>query len=311
MQVDRGDISTARKGTHPYPFQDVKRTIPAPAFYGRSRRTSSPPLRPRRSPIAEIACSPTFESGPGVIQPILPSTPLRNPQLGKGDVSAPLVASLQSTTYHPSPRTPGVSVNEISPSPFHRERSHGPVEPLLSPPQSLNSDPQPRLEQPVPSPPFVPDDDDSFEYTAKPLSDESDVSASDEDYHPPVRKVRQPSLGDDLIVMSPEISPRAAALTAAAKGKQKATDFDDPPGDGPPAVPTRGRIRNATVDEFRALGARTKQEAQRLADLHGVNLATVMRYAGLGAGREVGLQATVTHLKQFMRLRPSQRLEVR
>lgn len=127
----------------------------------------------------------------------------------------------------------------------------------------------------APSPPAQADDD-PFEDIVKPIQEESDISGSDEDYQPPVRKVQQPSFLEDLIVMAPQTPP---PLTAIQKGKGKAITRDDQP-----AVAAKGRLRNSTVDSFRALGASTRKEAQRLADLHSVNLATVMRHAGLGAG---------------------------
>lgn len=129
-----------------------------------------------------------------------------------------------------------------------------------------------------PRPAQADDGYDPFGDKTKPVREGSDDSGSDTEYHPPVRKPRRASLPDDLIAMTPQPSSPRAPPTAREKGKQKATDHEDQP-----AV-VKGRLRNDTVEVFCALGASTRQEAQRLADLHRVHLATVMCHAGLGAG---------------------------
>lgn len=134
---------------------------------------------------------------------------------------------------------------------------------------------------------------------------ESDASpGSSDEYRPsgaPIDTVcseRARSIASDV-----ELEPNTR-LTALQKGKGRGTEKKGQsrdtdaisPSAGPPysaditgttkstAKGRPGRLSKSTLATFKDFGESTRQAAHNLADLHGVNFATVMRYAALGAG---------------------------
>lgn len=114
---------------------------------------------------------------------------------------------------------------------------------------------------------------------------ESEISGSDNDFVPELT----PNARERREASSSDSSDSPAPLTAKQKGKaRQATPYAGPDELSAPknSATGRGRLPQTTIRTFREFGEVTRQRAQELADLHLVNLATVMRHASLGAGSE-------------------------
>ncbi|KZP34549.1 hypothetical protein FIBSPDRAFT_942660 [Athelia psychrophila] len=116
---------------------------------------------------------------------------------------------------------------------------------------------------------------------------ESEMDGLDSDFRPSKPK---PAKGSFTLPadVAEDTCPSDAASPTRRKGKSKArqrpsvadvaTDDDLP-------MSNRGRLTKDNISAFHAFGDTTRDTAQALADTHQVNLATVMRHAGLGAGK--------------------------
>lgn len=128
---------------------------------------------------------------------------------------------------------------------------------------------------------------DVFEDGVAPVIVESDCSGSDHEFQPELTpKAREPREEHSDSDTSNSLPP----LTAKQKGKGKQAGRNAGPEElAAPnnSIDGRGRLLKATIASFREFGETTRQRAQQLADLHHVNLATVMKHASLGAGTEV------------------------
>lgn len=107
---------------------------------------------------------------------------------------------------------------------------------------------------------------------------ESDCSGGGSDYEP------ETSPAPESLPINPAVPPQT--LTARQKGKQPS--HVSPASDQNLELPIapvlrRGRLNNETTKLLQSFGEATRQRAQELATLHGLNMATVMRIAGLGA----------------------------
>lgn len=128
--------------------------------------------------------------------------------------------------------------------------------------------------------------EDPFEDHENPTVVESDLSGlEDADYVPEMtRKTTSlPQNTGQLFHIDPTTedgsqSDAAPAARSEVKGRQT---FE---ADQLHAKPARGRISKAQVASFKQFGDDTRQAAQNMADAVGVNLATVINHAGLGAG---------------------------
>lgn len=127
---------------------------------------------------------------------------------------------------------------------------------------------------------------DVFEDGAEPVIMESDCSGSDHEFVPELTPKAREAREDHS---STDTSNSPPPLTAKQKGKGKQAALNAGPEElSAPnnSIDSRGRLLKATITSFREFGETTRQRAQELADLHHVNLATVMKHASLGAGSE-------------------------
>lgn len=112
-------------------------------------------------------------------------------------------------------------------------------------------------------------------------AEESDITGSDSEYVLPLPK-RQAPTPDAIVNIESDDGSSSNRFTAKQKGKHR--QQEDPSSDEVPL--RRGRLNKDTTMSLKLFGDTTRLAAQELADLHRINLATVMRYAGLGAGSE-------------------------
>lgn len=128
---------------------------------------------------------------------------------------------------------------------------------------------------------------DTFEDEEHPAPVESELSGSDGEYIP-----EGSAPPHDIAPSEQESnSPATPALTAKEKGKARDVANTICPDDvschdDARAKSTHGRLSKATIASFKSFGDLTRLRAQELADIHGINLATVLRHASLGAGSE-------------------------
>lgn len=130
--------------------------------------------------------------------------------------------------------------------------------------------------------------DDDFEpakNTKKPSRDFAEIPVANESHSDdgprtqPKGNGRQGASQDD-----PDTEDASPPSRLKGKGRQGPLQ-DDLDTDENVPMPGRGRLTKADVASFHIFGQATREAAQELADLHRVNLATVMCHAGLGAGK--------------------------
>ncbi|KZP34548.1 hypothetical protein FIBSPDRAFT_942659 [Athelia psychrophila] len=116
---------------------------------------------------------------------------------------------------------------------------------------------------------------------------ESEMDGLDSDFWPSKPK---PAKGSFTLPadVAEDMCPSDAASPTRRKGKGKArqrSSVADVATDDDLPMSNRGRLTKDDISAFHAFGDTTRNTAQALADSHQVNLATVMRHAGLGAGK--------------------------
>lgn len=121
--------------------------------------------------------------------------------------------------------------------------------------------------------------------------DESDFSGDDSDYQLPTPKAKPKAkriTSDRADVVAQRHSSVPKVLTARQQSKQPQREraLSEVEEEEVPLVSVlrQGRLTKDVTKLMESFGESTRRRAQELATIHGVNFATVMRLAGLGAG---------------------------
>lgn len=134
-------------------------------------------------------------------------------------------------------------------------------------------------------------DPDVFEDDVEiPDTAESDLSPSDEEYHPHSPNAAHSSDSGSAIPFTAKEKGKAVPNRKRASPRHvgdhpplAAIDFDQEDTPAIASKPVTGRPTREAIAAFREFGQATQCGAQALATFHNVNIATVMRHSGLGA----------------------------
>lgn len=114
---------------------------------------------------------------------------------------------------------------------------------------------------------------------------DSDDSGADGDYQLPIPKAKPiTSYRADVAAHQHVSGPKGLTARQKSKRPQREYPLSDEGEDCPVVPPLRqGRLTKDITKLLESFGESTRRQGQELATLHGVNFATVMRLAGLGA----------------------------